>query len=81
MTRRIYIYISRSCRRDRLPTTSCRKDKKGEDNGTRHRMYLPSAVAGTTAIKLRKYYLPFFTSRIQYLHEDKSERIDRYTNC
>lgn len=44
MTRRIYIYISRSCHRDRLPTTSCRKDqKKGEDNG-------PGRVACTVRV-------------------------------
>lgn len=47
MTRRIYIYISRSCHRDRLLTTSCRKDKKkGEDNGPGRIAYVPFTFAG-----------------------------------
>lgn len=50
MTRRIYIYISRSCHRDRLPTTSCKKDKKkGEDNG-------PGRVACTIRVDRKVFY-------------------------
>jgi len=62
MTRRIYIYISRSCHRDRLPTTSCKKnEKKGKDNGPEtRRMYhsrWPESLETTQA--LSKYNLSY----------------------